>query len=71
MIDGFAAQRGIITAGYSGVLKSLPGMSRPPFEITFETPQKSPLSRQVEATAAALQTVLVEYRYLIAIAQNI
>jgi len=71
VIDGFAAERGIITAGYPGVLKSLPGLSRPPFEITFETPQKAPLHRQVEATAAALQTILVEYRYLIAIAQNI
>jgi len=71
VIDGFAAQRGIITAGYPGVLKSLPGLSRPPFEITFETPQKASLSRQVEATAAALRTILVEYRYLIAIAQNI
>jgi murein peptide amidase A len=71
MIDGFAAQRGIITAGYPGVLKSLPGLTRPPFEITFETPQRSPLHRQVEATAAALRTILIEYRYLIAIAQNI
>ncbi len=71
VIDGFAAQGGIIKAGYSGVLKSLPGLSRPPFEITFETPQKSPLHRQVEATATALRTILVEYRYLIAIAQNI
>lgn len=71
VIDGFAAQGGIITAGYSGVLQSLPGLSRPPFEITFETPQNSSLSRQVEATAAALRTILVEYRYLIAIAQNI
>lgn len=71
VIDGFAARRGIITDGYHGVLKSLPGVSRPPFEITFETPQKAPLHRQVEAFAAALQTVLVEYRYLQAIAQNI
>ena len=70
-IDGFAAQRGIVTSGYSGVLKSVPGLSRPPFEITFETPQKSPLSRQVAATAAALRTILLEYRYLIALAQNI
>ena len=71
VIDGFAAQSGIIRAGYSGVLKSLPGLSQPPFEIIFETPQKASLSRQVEATAAALRTILVEYRYLIAIAQNI
>lgn len=71
VIDGFHARRGIITAGYSGVLKSLPGLARPPFEITFETPQQAPLHRQVEAAVAALRTILVEYRYLMAIAQNI
>lgn len=71
VIDGFAARRGIITDGYAGVLKSLPGLARPPFEITFETPQKTPLHRQVAATVAALRTILVEYRYLMAIAQNI
>jgi len=72
IIDGFPAERGIINSGYSGVLKSIPGLPpRPPFEITLETPQKAPLHRQVEAFAAALQTILVEYRYLIAIAQNI
>jgi hypothetical protein len=71
VIDGFNARRGIITAGYSGVFKSLPGLARPPFEITFETPQKSPLHRQVDATVAALRTILIEYRYLMAIAQSI
>lgn len=71
IIDGFAARRGIITEGYPGVLKSLPGQRRPPFEITFETPQKASLHRQVEATVAALRTILVEYRYLMAMAQNI
>jgi hypothetical protein len=71
VIDGFRARRGIITDGYPGVLKSVPGLPRPPFEITLETPQKAPLHRQVEAVTAALRTILVEYRYLIAIAQNI
>ena len=71
VIDGFDAQRGIITDGYRGVLQALPGIASPPFEITFETPQKSPLHLQVEAFNAALKTILVEYRYLMAIAQNI
>ena len=71
VIDGFAARRGIITDGYAGVLKSLPGLRRPPFEITLETPQRAPLHLQVEALAAALRVVLVEYRRLSAIAQNI
>jgi protein MpaA len=71
IIDGFAAQRGIITDGYRGVLQGIPGLASPPFVITFETPQKSPLHLQVEAFTAALQTILIEYRYLMAIAQNI
>jgi hypothetical protein len=71
VIDGFNAKRGITTEGYPGILQSIPGLKRPPFEITFETPQKASLHRQVEAFNAALKTILVEYRYLIAIAQNI
>jgi predicted deacylase len=71
MIDGFNARGGIIAESYVGVLKSLPGVTRPPFEITFETPQNSPIHRQVDATVTALRTILIEYRYLMAIAQNI
>ena len=71
VIDGFAARRGIITQGYRGVLASLPGVARPPFEITFETPQEAPLDAQVEAFSIVLQTILVEYRSLMAIGQNI
>ena len=57
--------------GYRGVLASLPGVARPPFEITFETPQQAPLDAQVEAISIVLQTILVEYRSLMAIGQNI
>jgi protein MpaA len=70
-IDGFAAQNGIITQSYDGVLRAPPAMQRPPFEITLETPQKAPLHRQVEAFSTALQTIFAEYRYLMAVAQNI
>jgi protein MpaA len=70
-IDGFAARNGIITESYPGVLRAPGNLQRPPFEITLETPQKAPLHRQVEAFSVALQIVLVEYRYLMAIAQNI
>lgn len=70
-IDGFPARRGIVYNCYDGVLKAVPGLNPPPFEITLETPQKAPLHLQVEAFAAALQIVLIEYRYLMAIAQNI
>ena len=44
---------------------------QPPFEVTFETPQQAPLHRQAEAFSLALETMLIEYRYLIAVAQNI
>ena len=71
IIDGFSAHQGIICDGYPGMLQSLPGLRRPPFEITLETPQQAPLQRQVAAFSAALQTILVEFRQLLAIAQNI
>src|SRR5580658_3281098 len=71
VIDGFPARDGIIYRSFEGVLRSLPGMERPPFELTFETPQRAPLYLQVEAAAAALQTILQEYRPLRAFAQNI
>lgn len=70
-IDGFPARAGIINEGYQGVLRAVPGMAQPPFEITFETPQRAPLHRQVDASVAALETILAEFRYLMAIAQNI
>ncbi len=70
-IDGFAARNGIIAQCFEGVLRAPKHLHRPPFEITLETPQKASLHRQVEAFAAALQCILVEYRCLMAIAQNI
>lgn len=70
-IDGFPARKGIIYETYDGILRAVPGLPNPPFEITFETPQKSPLHLQVEAFNAALTTVLQEFRYLMAIGQDI
>ncbi len=70
-IDGFNARRGIIYDSYQGVLRALPGLPTPPFEVTLETPQNAPLHLQVEAFNAALRTVLEEFRYLMAIAPNI
>jgi len=71
VIDGFNARSGIIQQGYPGMLQSIPNLPQPPFEITFETPQNAPIHRQVNALVAALKTILVENRYLQAIAQNI
>ncbi|MFA6543941.1 MAG: succinylglutamate desuccinylase/aspartoacylase family protein [Limisphaerales bacterium] len=70
-IDGFPAANGIINRGYRGMLQAPPGQSDRPFEITFETPQRAPVDRQVEAFSAALQTILTEYNQFIAYAQNI
>jgi predicted deacylase len=70
-IDGFEARNGVISQAYPGVLRAPGNMRHPPFEITLETPQKAPLHRQVEAFSAALQTILVELRYLMAVGQNI
>jgi hypothetical protein len=70
-IDGFAAQEGIIYESYNGVLQAPAGLVHPPFEITLETPHHAPVPRQVEAFQAALQSILLEYRSLLAIAQNI
>ncbi len=71
VIDGFTARESIIREGYPGMLQSAPGTSRLPFEITFETPQRSPLDRQVAALVAALESILTGYRGLQAIAQGI
>jgi murein peptide amidase A len=71
VIDGFAAQRGIITDGYPGTLRAVPGSRRPPFELVLETPQHAPLHRQVGAMTAALQTILAEYRGLMSVAKDI
>lgn len=61
----------VIKDSSSSLVKSPAGLRRPPFELVLQTPQNAPLHRQVEAVSAALRTILVEYRYLIAIAQNI
>jgi predicted deacylase len=71
VIDGFHARDSIIHDGYEGMLQSVPGMKRPPFEITLETPAKAPLHLQAEAGSVALVAILEEFRCLQAIGQNI
>ena len=70
-IDGFPANQGIVYECYNGVLQAPAGLTQPPFEITLETPHLAPLSLQIEAFNAALETILIEYRSLMSIAQNI
>lgn len=71
VIDGFPARDGIIYRSFEGVLRSVPGLQRPPFELTFETPQRAPLYLQVEAAAVALRAILLAYAKLHSFAQNI
>ncbi len=71
VIDGFPARDGIIHSSYDGVLRSIPGLERPPFELTLETPQLAPARLQEEAFVEALKAILAEYRPMLAIAQNI
>jgi protein MpaA len=70
-IDGFPARDGVLHQCYDGVLRAVPGLRLTPFELTFETPQHAPVPLQVEAFNAALESILTEYRQLMAIAQNI
>jgi protein MpaA len=71
LIDGFAAQDGIIYDHYEGVLAAPALITPTPFEIIFETPHSAHIEQQVAAMHAFLRTVLEEYRQLISFAQNI
>ena len=70
-IDGFAARDGIIYKHYEGVLAAPREIEPLPFEIIFETPHGAPMELQVRALMAALRTIMIEYRLLLAFAQNI
>lgn len=70
-IDGFHARGGVLSTCYDGVLRAPDDVAQPPFEITFETPQRAAVARQVEAFNAALLTILAEYRQLLAHAPNL
>jgi hypothetical protein len=71
LIDGWAAQDGIIDEGYIGVLSAPPAQQPKPFEIIFETPQLADLDLQVSAMTAALLAILDANRALQAHAANI
>lgn len=72
VIDGFAAERGIIRGDcYQGVLSDPRELHPVPFEIIFETPGLADEEAQVEATVAALHAILTEYRAVQAVAVGI
>jgi protein MpaA len=70
-IDGFVATESILCDCFGGVLAAPPDQSPQPFDLIFETPALAPLDRQVDATVAALHSILGEYRKFIAYAQDI
>jgi protein MpaA len=70
-IDNFHANNGIIEQGYTGILGAPPTQRPKPFEIVFETPQHAPADLQVEAHIAAIESILGNFRAMIAEAQNI
>jgi len=71
VIDGFSARNGIIRESYPGVLGARPDTRPRPFEIILETPQAAPQYQQERAFVIALQTILTEYRKLLAYAPNL
>lgn len=71
VIDGFAAENGIISQCYDGILTSPPKLENTPFEIILETPQGAAESKQIEAFVQCSLTILIEYRKFIAFAADL
>jgi murein peptide amidase A len=71
IIDGFPAERGIISECYEGILTSPPKLENSPFEIIFETPHHAPADAQVQAFVVAILSILAEYRKFIAFAADL
>lgn len=71
VIDGFPAERGIISECYEGILTAPPKLENSPFEIIFETPHQTPVEKQVEAFVVAILSILAEYRKFIAFAADL
>ena len=70
-IDGFAARHGVVRDDREGVLSAPPGVRSRPFEIILAAPKAPPAYLKECAFVAALQTILTEYRKLIAYAPNL
>lgn len=71
LIDGFPARKSVVRNCFPGVLSAPPGVRPRPFEIILEAPRGRPAYRTEWAFAAALQSILVEYRKFIAYARNL
>jgi len=70
-IDGFAARDGLISACFSGVLSAPPEQRPRPFDVIFETPAHAPFGLQVDATVAALESIIASYPGFISYAQDL
>ena len=69
--NGFAAENGIISQCYDGILTSPPKLENTPFEIILETPQHAPEGKQVDAFVHASVAMLAEYRKFISFAADL
>lgn len=71
IIDGFEASEGIICRCFQGVLCAPREQQPQPFDVIFETPALASLEQQTEATLAALESILTEYRRFLAYGQHL
>lgn len=65
LIDGFAADEGVIHYCYPGVLSAPPDQKPAPFDIILETPALAPIELQAAAAHEGLLAILREYRRFI------
>lgn len=70
LIDGFAAQNGIIGEGYAGILTAPPEQRPRAVEIVFETPALPALARRVVASVIAVKSMLLAYREFTALSRQ-
>ena len=71
IIDGFPACNAVIHTCYEGVLSPPPQARPQPFDIILETPQSGPAYLKEMALLAAMRTILVRYREMMAYAPNL
>ena len=71
IIDGFPARNGVIRRSYPGILSARPGTGSCPFELILETPKLAPEFHKEQALVVAMQSILTEYRNLMAHAINL
>jgi protein MpaA len=70
-IDGFLAHNAVVRGGYAGAISGPPKIRPRPFELALCTPKSAPQYLQERAFITALQSILSEYRQMIAFAQNL